>query len=656
MNENQKKRLVWIGVALSLVALMFILLDWNILRPAISKAAQHATGREFTINGDLNLDLLPRLHVRMDDVHLSNATWSEHTQMASAAYIDFALSWRELFSGKIKLTHLELGRPTVLLEESEKKEGNWILNQASQQAGAQSSPVVIDELTIRDGSVTATLPSFSADITAKIDSLQHDQAEKYSIKIEGKGTYKSLAVTLSGQLGDLLDLTQENQAFPINLTFATDKTRLHAKGTLLNPLNLKGEKLDFSLQGKDLAELYPLLGIPIPPTSAYKLSGSLDHVDGKWSLKKFRGAVGKSDLQGDFTMDTNPTPKMITAELVSHNLDMADLSGFIGARSEGVSGPKPPPPDKILPADPIDLEKLRSADADVKFRADRFITEQRTPLERMQAHLIVKDGNLKLSPLNFSIAAGELESQIQMNIQNDVIHTHADILAKGMQLEKLVVTENLSAVSEGTLGGRAKLDMKGNSVANMLGTADGEAALIMDGGNISELVLRLSNLDIANSLARLVGGDKETRINCFIGNMNAKNGRFEIQEAVLDTTKVHVKAQGHINMSQESMNLRLESKAKDFSLASLRGPVDIGGTFKSPELRPALDEVATRGGLAVALGSVTAGLAALIPLLDLGEEVPSNCAGLIEATKKDADVRDQDVKKNSGQKNKRNTR
>jgi hypothetical protein len=89
------------------------------------------------------------------------------------------------------------------------------------------------------------------------------------------------------------------------------------------------------------------------------------------------------------------------------------------------------------------------------------------------------------------------------------IATHAEIAAKGFHLDKLVPTEKMSAASAGTMGGRAKLDMSGNSISQMLGSANGDMALIMDGGTVSELLLRLTNLDIANSLARLLGGDKQ---------------------------------------------------------------------------------------------------------------------------------------------------
>jgi len=64
--------------------------------------------------------------------------------------------------------------------------------------------------------------------------------------------------------------------------------------------------------------------------------------------------------------------------------------------------------------------------------------------------------------------------------------------------------------TSGSLDGRIRLVMAGNSVAQLLASAEGEVAVAMDGGSTSRLLMRLANLDIANGLiAWLAGGQKE---------------------------------------------------------------------------------------------------------------------------------------------------
>lgn len=278
------------------------------------------------------------------------------------------------------------------------------------------------------------------------------------------------------------------------------------------------------------------------------------------------------------------------------------------------------------------------------------------PLEKMQAHILINDGTLKLVPLNFSVAGGNLEMQINVDGRKERIETHADILAKGLHLDQLMPNAKLSSVNTGNMGGRAKLDMHGNSIAQMLGSANGKAALIMGGGSVSELTLRLSNLDIANSLARMIGGDKKTPIRCMVSNLEAVKGDFQIQTMLLDTPKMNIYGSGNVNLKTEELNIVLKANSKTFSLAALRGPIIISGTLKNPAINPELDKVIIRASFAAVLGSVTSGLAALIPLLEFGEKQQSHCNELIAEAKTEVGVKESDLKSRQSQKPAKSTK
>src|SRR5450759_5312662 len=148
-------------------------------------------------------------------------------------------------------------------------------------------------------------------------------------------------------------------------------TKAGIDGMLLDPLHLKAEQLNFQLEGSDLALLFPIIGVPIPPTPAYKLAGFLDHAGDVWTFRRFKGTVGQSDLAGDFAVDRGKHPQKITADLVSQKLAMKDLGGFIGVDRGTQRAQTPPPSGRVLQADPFSLEKLQAADADVHFRGEK---------------------------------------------------------------------------------------------------------------------------------------------------------------------------------------------------------------------------------------------------------------------------------------------
>jgi len=127
----------------------------------------------------------------------------------------------------------------------------------------------------------------------------------------------------------------------------------------------------------------------------------------------------------------------------------------------------------------------------------------------------------------------------------------------------------------------------------------------------------------------MLGGDKQVPVRCMAGIFNATDGNFKAKALVLDTAKVNITGTGNIDFTDESLHLRLVSQSKGFSLASLRGPIAVTGSFMNPVLKPEMGAAAVRGGLAVALGVATAGLGALVPLVDFGKAGDSNCAALV---------------------------
>ena len=77
----------------------------------------------------------------------------------------------------------------------------------------------------------------------------------------------------------------------------------------------------------------------------------------------------------------------------------------------------------------------------------------------------------------------------------------------------------------GRIGGDIRITGTGNSIARMLGTADGEAQLGMGKGQISNLLMEYAGIDIAEALKFLVEGDKKIPIRCAFGDFDGDQRR-----------------------------------------------------------------------------------------------------------------------------------
>jgi AsmA family protein len=630
---RRNKWLAGIAVFLLLLVVTVNAIDWNFARPFVTRQVTNSTGRSFEIRGDLevHLSLWPRIIAH--DVVMGNAAWSKDPVMAQIKRVDFRTDLLKLMIGRLSFPEISLSDFHLMLEANKDGTPNWVFG----KSGKQGNFPAIGAANIDNGTVIFRDPVNSTDLSFVINTQAAARDEPDNmVEVKGNGQYRGMDARLHLRGGALLSLRSANRPYPINATLTLGLTTARINGTLIDPLHLSNEKVDFVLEGSDLAQMYPITGVPFPPTPAYKLTGFLIHSGDIWTFKRITGKVGNSVMTGDLSVDRSKTPQLITADLESSSLSISDLRGFIGM------GRSTKTRDKVLPTIPFNLEKIRAADADVLFKGDKIVTEG-LPIENMDTHLIIKNGILKLSPLNFETAGGNLLTEITMDGSKPLIVTHADITAKGMHLGQLLPASKLNDSSEGFIGGRAKLDLTGNSISQMMGTSNGEAALILDGGNISELLLRQANLDIANSFLVLVGGDKRVPVRCLVANFNAVDGDFKVRNLLLDTPKVDITGEGNVNFTDESLHLKLISQSKGFSLVSLRGPILVTGTFKKPQAKPDMKKVGVRGGLAVGLAAATVGIAALIPLLDFGNNKESNCATLMNQAKSDAGIKQSDI-------------
>jgi len=628
MTRRSKYWLTGLATLVLLIGAGVYVFEWNSLREPIAKRVERATGRSFAINGnlDVRLSLVPR--ITAEGLVIGNAPWAREPSMAEIGRVDFTVDALALWRGRVVLPEVNLSGSRILLEKNTDGAANWDFD--TEKKDEKRELPSIGALTLDRAYFGYRDLAIKTDFGTNVSTIPADQKNAGMWKVTGRGRIKGMQATIDGVVGSVLALASAENPYPVNVRAVLGTTKARVNGALIDPLHLKGEDLNFELEGADLAQLFPILGVPLPPTPPYKLSGHLNHSGNVWIFRKFAGRVGNSDLAGDFAVDRGQKPQLITANLVSRKLDMKDLGGFVGAdRGEAKSSPTPPPPGRVLPQEPFSLEKLRVANADVKFRGERVLTGK-LPMEKMTATLKLLDGVLTLEPLNFGVAGGNLVSQIKMDARQPVIKTRADIGVRRVRLEKLFPGFKLSQANAGVITGRAKIDTAGNSVAKMLAEADGDAALMMEGGSVSELLVRLINLDVANAIPVFLTGDKQLPVRCMVTHLKGVDGDFKVQTLVLDTGKAVVTGSGGVNFVNESLNLKLVSKSKGFSLVALRGPINISGTFKNPNVGPDLKNAAGRGVAAALLGWATGGLGALIPLIDLGGAQDSDCGALIQ--------------------------
>ena len=648
------RTLKWIvGLVLGplLLAVLFIaVFGWNWMRGPIERLTIQKTGRALAINGDLTLKLAwPFPHVRAQSVTFANPAWAKEKQMLSASAIDVTVSLKQLLQRQLTFPEVRLDQPVVFLEQSLDGRKSWLLDIDQRDEEAR---IHIDRLALNQGTLGFEDPARKTSIRSQLSTQtqQGKESQDAAVAFEAQGQYKGLALKASGTGGPVLALRYEDTPYDLKVVATVGKTSLEADGQVTSLLKFSAVDMNLKLRGDSLAQLFPLLGIAAPVTRAYTTAGHLVHSANIWRYDNFSGRFGASDIAGVLQVETGGKRTSLTADLVSKQLDFEDLGPLIGAKPGSVDAarlmavPSPaidqnknggagtPLKARVLPNVPFQTDRWGSMDADVKLNAKSIRRARELPLENLQAHLTLRDSVLTLDPIDFAMAGGHLSAVISLDGRKQPIQAHARVKARKIQLSKLLPTVDLNKTSIGQINGDFDLTGSGNSVRQMLASANGKMAMLVEGGQISRLMMEKAGLHLWEILELSLSGDRPIILRCAVAEFDVQKGKMRADALVFDTQVTTLLGVGSIDLAQESLDLTFNQKTKRTSPLALRSPIYIRGSFVKPEVGVDKGRVAVRALGAVALGLVNP-LLALIPLVDPGPGKDSDCGQLVLGAK-----------------------
>ncbi len=112
-----------------------------------------------------------------------------------------------------------------------------------------------------------------------------------------------------------------------------------------------------------------------------------------------------------------------------------------------------------------------------------------------------------------------------MIARSDEVQTDYDIRFRNFELNRFMAKAGFPQGGNGKIGGRVELKAQGNSVRESLGNANGIVGIVMDQGQISDLVMALVGIDIGEVLKlELTDKNKVIPVRCLATYFDVKNG------------------------------------------------------------------------------------------------------------------------------------
>lgn len=615
----------------AVIAAITLLADSDTLERFVEKRIEANTGRAAHI-GNIDIRVGRCLYVAVEDLRIENPEWAKSPMLAEGKALRACAAWLPLFIGRADLKEVRVENLRLGLER-EGERATWKLDKEEDkdEGGSRVRP---RHVSIVDSAVYYRDSEERTEMNIKVSGGVGGGDE---VRLEAEGRFRNAPMQIVA--GTPAQMPQPDAPATLTAAAVLGRTTAVAVGRF-KELGIEGMDVQLALAGDDLSELNRL-GINLPGTPPFALRGRLMYSNNTWDFTPFEGRIGDSDVSGTFAYVLREPRPLLRADLNAHLLDFDDLGPLVGAPPKTKGGETASPEqkakaqqvaetDRVLPQQPLGIEKWPRMDADVRFRADRVLRPDAIPVDALNTHLIINDAKLQLKPLNFKMASGNINADITIEGKSKPPRGTANINIDKLELSEMFPKLDQQKAAAGKLFGRIKIDARGNSIAKLAGSANGEVTMMVNGGHMSALLLELAGLDAGEAIMILASrGDKPVPLRCAIADFNLKDGQASSEIAVVDTVDTLFNIEGAVNLDEETLDLKVDPQPKDRSILSLRTPLLVSGRFNDPSVRPQAGPLVARGGAAILLAFVNP-LLALAPLIETGPGENSDCAAFAQ--------------------------
>lgn len=430
-----------------------------------------------------------------------------------------------------------------------------------------------------------------------------------------------------GQLGNLASfLRQDGSALSFRAQIG--ENRLDGSGTLTSAWPLVGQ---FTYDGTagNVAALAEIAGLNLHGGGAGTVSGSARLQEGR----------------GDITID---------ALVIEHNrpaeggnpVVVGPLSGALAIfRRDGVFRG-----EGELQIARLDTSLLRTEQVNDQSRASdaarRSLADYPVPMNRFDRaagritlhvdelqhrNIILRDVELPITAeggvLSFDQATARyrdapLELSFNADVEDQAVYLSAEMrdFDMGAFLEDLgrrpIVDAPTHIALEGTGTGR--------TVREVMQSFTGQSNVSMGEGSIGRGGIDFLAADLLQAF--FTGNEQgRTPLRCMVSRLDFEDGLGRSRVFLVDTNLITMTGRGRVFLNENRIDFELSPRPKNPTLLSLAADYDVTGEILSPSISPQTGDLLR--GVATSVGglALTGGTAALLPLLNMGEDVENAC-------------------------------
>ncbi len=433
----------------------------------------------------------------------------------------------------------------------------------------------------------------------------------------------------------------------LDLAFGQDSLKGRVTGSIKDVVAQKGIDLKVVADIANFEKLSAYLGKELPPLAPLSLkTGVADAGKMAFRLKELDLAFAGNDVSGDATADLSGKTPFIKANLASRRMDVNSIVNGTGMEK---ADPKQSGPEKesagksakksgkVFPDEPLPLDLLKTADADIGYKAQDLYLPK-LAMHNVNVGVRLRNGNLEVAPLKADLGGGSLDGTVSLNPRpNNVADAKIKIATTSFDLGAMLKELQITDLMTGRVNVDLDVTTAGGSVAALMGGLDGHSKIVMENGAIHNRYVGLIGAKIDQAIAQILmpGHDKKdfTAIDCFANRFDFAKGVADTTVLFMDSEYMSVVGEGKIDLGKETLDMAVLPKPKDkvakvgTSIGQLASNFKIGGTLEKPKvevdaagaadtLQRVLGGISSKGGLRGILSVLegeTAGIEDLCP-------------------------------------------
>ena len=601
---------VLVGLCVAGVAVL-VSLDLNDYKGTIAEKAKEATGRDLAISGNISVawSLSPTL--RVEGVTFSNADWSSRKEMLKLGVLEAQVSLLPLLSGQIRVPHVLVKGLDVIAETDAKGKGNWEMGPAAakpaepEEASEGGAPIipVIEELVVENVKATYKDGVSGQTIEAVVDSLTATSESTSSpVAIALKASVNGAPIALDGTVGAPAAL-MANESYPVKLKAVALQVVAALDGAIKQPMDAKGIDIGLKVDIADLAATLKAASVIVPdlakqaegmaPT-AIALAAKAKDTDGGYALNGITLTIGDSDVGGDAAIALSGARPKATATLASKLLDLNALAGLAGG---GKDQGAPAAADakkgdgKVFSADPLPLDALKSADADIGFKGARVILPGGAEVADLDVKATLADGRFRTELKSMKIGGGNLGGGVEFDGASAPASFDVDLVGKGIVLGDVLKQMDMKDALQGAATDlTVSLKGKGASVRELMAGLNGAIIVDTGEGKLNNKTIDTVGGDVFSNVFGALNPFSEKKkysiLKCAAVKVTIEDGMAKIDRGIAaETESTNVVGSGGIDLKKELLDIGMKPEASGgvgLSLGAAASMVRLTGPLAAP--------------------------------------------------------------------------